>query len=201
VPAPFTLIDGLKVPVRVAGHPGLELCNTLAGRNGRPEHDYLATYDHLVVWAGAAGLIAPPDVTRLGAAAQRHPDQATAAVVAARRLRARAYEVLLGRADADTFAGFDGDVQSAAASLRLTRTAPVRREFAAEAGLMTPVYAAAWAASEALVSAGPARIRACPGRGCGWLFLDRTGRRRWCTMATCGNRSKARRFAERHRKV
>ncbi|MEM9223702.1 MAG: CGNR zinc finger domain-containing protein [Pseudomonadota bacterium] len=40
-----------------------------------------------------------------------------------------------------------------------------------------------------------ARLRMCPGHDCGWLFVDesRNGRRRWCTMATCGNREKARR--------
>ena len=39
------------------------------------------------------------------------------------------------------------------------------------------------------------RVKLCPGRDCGWLFLDETrgGRRRWCSMATCGNREKARR--------
>ncbi|WP_274423890.1 CGNR zinc finger domain-containing protein [Chelativorans sp. YIM 93263] len=39
------------------------------------------------------------------------------------------------------------------------------------------------------------RIKKCPGSNCGWLFLDETGngRRRWCSMETCGNRTKARR--------
>jgi len=39
------------------------------------------------------------------------------------------------------------------------------------------------------------RLSACP--RCGWLFLDtsRGGRRRWCSMQTCGNREKA----SRHR--
>jgi len=37
------------------------------------------------------------------------------------------------------------------------------------------------------------RVRECPGERCGWLFLDDSpaGRRRWCSMATCGNRAKA----------
>jgi len=36
------------------------------------------------------------------------------------------------------------------------------------------------------------RVRLCPGQDCGWLFLDTSGRRRWCSMATCGSRSKMR---------
>ena len=43
------------------------------------------------------------------------------------------------------------------------------------------------------------RVRRCPGRGCGWLFVDRSGRRRWCSMQTCGSRTKMRRLYERRR--
>lgn len=44
-----------------------------------------------------------------------------------------------------------------------------------------------------------ARLHRCPGRDCGWLFLDMSGRRRWCSMATCGSRDKMRRMYERKR--
>lgn len=44
-----------------------------------------------------------------------------------------------------------------------------------------------------------ARVRMCPGRNCGWLFLDASGRRRWCSMTTCGSREKMRRLYERRR--
>jgi predicted RNA-binding Zn ribbon-like protein len=44
-----------------------------------------------------------------------------------------------------------------------------------------------------------ARVRMCPGRNCGWLFLDASGRRRWCSMTTCGSREKMRRMYERRR--
>jgi predicted RNA-binding Zn ribbon-like protein len=44
-----------------------------------------------------------------------------------------------------------------------------------------------------------ARLRRCPGRGCGWLFLDASGRRRWCSMSTCGSREKMRRMYARQR--
>ncbi|MFE6504874.1 CGNR zinc finger domain-containing protein [Kitasatospora sp. NPDC057738] len=27
-----------------------------------------------------------------------------------------------------------------------------------------------------------------PSTGCGWLFPDASGRRRWCSLATCGTR-------------
>jgi predicted RNA-binding Zn ribbon-like protein len=43
------------------------------------------------------------------------------------------------------------------------------------------------------------RMKACP--ACGWAFYDRSRNRSrtWCTMATCGNRAKARSYRARHR--
>ncbi len=43
------------------------------------------------------------------------------------------------------------------------------------------------------------RIRRCPADDCAWVFWDSSakGTRRWCTMSVCGNRAKARAFAER----
>ena len=41
------------------------------------------------------------------------------------------------------------------------------------------------------------RVSRCPGRGCGWLFLNTSGRRRWCSMSTCGSREKMRRLHQR----
>jgi predicted RNA-binding Zn ribbon-like protein len=42
------------------------------------------------------------------------------------------------------------------------------------------------------------RVSHCPGRNCGWLFLNLSGRRRWCSMSTCGSREKMRRLHQRH---
>jgi predicted RNA-binding Zn ribbon-like protein len=45
------------------------------------------------------------------------------------------------------------------------------------------------------------RVRICANDTCRWIFFDesRSGRRRWCDMATCGNRAKARRHRERQK--
>lgn len=50
----------------------------------------------------------------------------------------------------------------------------------------------------------PKRLRHvshCPGRSCGWLFLDLSGRRRWCSMSTCGSREKMRRLYRRQTQI
>jgi predicted RNA-binding Zn ribbon-like protein len=50
-----------------------------------------------------------------------------------------------------------------------------------------------------LTAGHPDRIRICDNDTCRWVFYDtsRTGRRRWCDMATCGNRAKAARHRAR----
>lgn len=50
-----------------------------------------------------------------------------------------------------------------------------------------------------LTGGHPERIRICDNDTCRWVFYDtsRTGLRRWCDMATCGNRAKAARHRAR----
>ncbi|MDR4315441.1 Conserved protein containing a Zn-ribbon-like motif, possibly RNA-binding [Niallia circulans] len=45
------------------------------------------------------------------------------------------------------------------------------------------------------------RVKKCEGDSCGWLFFDtsRNRSRRWCSMADCGNRAKARRFYQKEK--
>jgi predicted RNA-binding Zn ribbon-like protein len=52
-----------------------------------------------------------------------------------------------------------------------------------------------------LTSGRPERIKICASETCDWIFYDasRTSRRRWCDMATCGNRAKAARHRARER--
>ena len=55
-------------------------------------------------------------------------------------------------------------------------------------------------ASDLLTSGELDRVKVCDAHDCGWFFVDvsRNKSRRWCDMAGCGNRDKARRYRERH---
>ncbi len=59
--------------------------------------------------------------------------------------------------------------------------------------------AMARSAAELLAEGPRAPIRKCAGPACALYFYDtsRTGRRRWCSMAVCGNRNKVAAFARR----
>jgi len=74
-------------------------------------------------------------------------------------------------------------------------------EFVArENGLEWLLAAVARSAAEILAEGADARVRICANPDCGLLFYDasRTKRRRWCSMAVCGNRHKVASFARKH---
>jgi predicted RNA-binding Zn ribbon-like protein len=52
-----------------------------------------------------------------------------------------------------------------------------------------------------LASGNPDRLRVCANDMCRWVFYDesRAGQRRWCDMASCGNRAKAARHRARQK--
>ena len=58
-----------------------------------------------------------------------------------------------------------------------------------------------WTAGDLLAGPRLNRVRRCANPECGWLFLDdsRAGKRRWCSMQSCGNRAKARRHYHKSR--
>jgi predicted RNA-binding Zn ribbon-like protein len=207
------LIDGVRVPDQVAGHPGLELCNTRAGWPGPVAHEYLISPRALAVWAFGAGLL--PAGTPVG-----DGDDERAALHAAIELRGQVYRCVLalaGPADgaepatrpqpADT-----RDWHDLAEAVRRARAVAnlgpdpdgARARWSLPADLRLPaawlaVHAATLAADEFLTGPLAGTACACPGPGCGWLFADPRRRRRWCTMTVCGNRAKARRHAKRRR--
>lgn len=196
----YVVIDGLQLPAKLSGHPALDFCNTLTGWDGHDQWDYLQSYEHLAVWSGFAGLLSPARIAALRREASRRGKAATAVLEAARDLRTRTYDVLRNGPNAQAFELVADDIGAATAQLRLRRDdQAIEWEIDPRAGLAAPIAAVAWSAGQLLTSSDLPLVRACPGRACGWLFLDRRGRRRWCTMTTCGNREKVRRFAARQR--
>ena len=185
------LASGLLLPAHLAGHPALELCNTFAGwGEGEVTRDYLASYEHLVVWAREQGLVGAAAAARLSDVEGEH------VLERARALRAGFYAVVTGTAVAADRAVVSHEAELAAARARLEWEAGAA-SWELPVTLEQPVLAVAREIAAFLTS--PVRVGRCPGRGCGWLFADPTGRRRWCSMAVCGNRAKARRHAQRLR--
>jgi predicted RNA-binding Zn ribbon-like protein len=197
-------VDGFPMPNLVGGHPALDLCNTWAGwgEPWDPKREWIPDYDRLAVWTGHAGLLDVGTVAALRRRAMRRREQADRVVETAHQLRAGLYGVLTESAS-DGFEIVARLAQRAMVSTYLVEdpSGVAERVLPASTGLELPLLAAARAAEDLLSSEGRATVGRCPGDDCGWLFLDPRGRRKWCSMATCGNRAKARAHFARQRKT
>lgn len=201
-------VAGQLVPDAVANHVALELCNTRAGWRGEAPREYLVSYDALAVWAGDVGLLTPREVRALRSEARSHPRSAAHAVEAAIALREAWYDVCTAPWEERPFPAAAltrlhrhiADA-SAVSVLRPSGDGAVRLDGGRvpSAGLLLPVHRAALAAYDMLATGEVAHAGRCAGHGCGWTFYDPAHRRHWCIMAICGNRAKARAFAERRR--
>jgi predicted RNA-binding Zn ribbon-like protein len=189
-------VDGLLLPVPVAGHPALELCNTRAGWSTQSPREYLVGYAELAVWARENDLLPSITVDGLLTTAAQNPRTATAVLRSAVAFREHLYDSLVHGSAASTSAA----VRTAARAVAdATPVADLGWHLAPTGSLRAPLDAFAITALPLLQDGRSVEVHLCAGAGCGWLFRDPTHRRRWCTMAVCGNRAKARRFAERHR--
>jgi len=171
--------------------------------------DALADFATFARWLEASGTL---DAERAGGLLRRAELQragATAALADARRVRAvlrRLAEQGAGAASAgaraDALVEINRVLGRSAGTRRVERRADGAyvRVFVAVgdafAGLMIPVVDSA---ADALILDELPRVRRCANARCARVFFDNTknGRRRWCDMATCGNRAKAERFRRR----
>ena len=192
--------DGLVLPRAIGGDAALDLVNTFAGWD-RPSaesaREYLQSYGHLVLWSASVGMVADSDVSPLRRAGRRNPGAADKALDRARQLRFSVHDLLLNREGEVALGTVKDLADEAIAAARLRWEPPARLEFAEDVG--RPLHELAWHCLLFLSTADATRVRACPGQDCGWIFIDRAGRRRWCRMEWCGNRAKARAHARRQK--
>lgn len=197
-------IEGVRLPRRIAGDVALDFCNTLAGWNESPRNrrDWLDDYDRMARWAEYGGLVTAEDRARLRRMAKRRRADAEAALQRARRLRESLQRAVTEPSDVHALRVVSTFAREAASHGVLVPDGDgARWQLRRSAGIAQPVLAVARAAESFLVDANLAEVKACPGAGCGWLFVDSSGRRRWCSMADCGNRAKVAAFAARNRRA
>jgi predicted RNA-binding Zn ribbon-like protein len=167
-------------------HPATDLCNTepvIGG--GRVE--LLPDFDAVVAWANLAGVAGggdPVDVTER---------EAALTLRFARRLRAALRSALdptiaepdaidaLNRVLGEAPGVLHAERSSGRIGVSLTAPTPAAQLRLDVAAATTDIF-----------RHDRRRIRRCAGPACVLLFLDvsKSGRRRWCDMAVCGNRAK-----------
>lgn len=195
------MLEGEPMPPLVGGAVALDFCNTWAGWGERPDprSDWVATYDRLALWAQWSGVVDAGIAGRVRRAAARDREGAEDVMRQIRTLRTAVHTCVLEPQRSGAVALLTGVARRAIAHARLVPGAAPHWEVPPSAGLGTPLHRLALACAEFLTRTDLGSVRACPGKQCGWLFLDSRGRRRWCEMATCGNRAKARAHAARVR--
>jgi predicted RNA-binding Zn ribbon-like protein len=192
-------------PRPLPGEPlALDLLNTCWMSSGVPV-DQLASDDGARAWLAAAG--SSGGLAWLSAAAS-----SPAATAAVRGPLTQAREAIREALSDKGAAGEQGRTGKAAverlntvlsrARVRLSVGAdrtPVRELDVADPVWRPAVLAAANLLD--LLEAAPDRIRRCQHPACVLWFFDttRSATRRWCSMATCGNRAKARKHYDRTR--
>ena len=192
-------IDGPKF---IANALCLDFVNTMTWRGTPWPHDYLRGYGDLVDWSRRAGILDEAEAADLHKKAVKDRRRGDVVLGAARELREAIHGLTASAARGKPHAPADMAVLN-----RLLAKAPRRQGLAkGEAGFVwklserprtldAMLFPIAESAGHTLVAAEAARLKACASPECGWVFLDTTrgNRRRWCDMADCGNRVKARR--------
>jgi predicted RNA-binding Zn ribbon-like protein len=169
--------------------------------------DALRDFESMVRWLEAAAVLDAERASGIRRRAQQQPAGASAAVVDGRRVRS-ALRSLAERGPMSERMRAEGlmEINRVLGRSAGTRRVDVRvdgtfiRSFVpvgdAFAGLVIPIVESA---ADALILGELSRVRQCADPRCCRVFFDNTknGRRRWCDMATCGNRAKAARHREK----
>jgi predicted RNA-binding Zn ribbon-like protein len=169
--------------------------------------DALRDFESMVRWLEAAAVLDNERAGGIRRRAQQQPAAASAAVVDGRRVRG-ALRLLAERGPMSERMRAEGlaEINRVLGRSAGTRRVDLRtdgtfiRSFVpvgdAFAGLVIPIVESA---ADALILGELQRVRQCADPRCRRVFFDNTknGRRRWCDMATCGNRAKAARHREK----
>ena len=182
----------------VAERLWLDFVNTDTGARGT---DALHDFSRFASWLEAAQVLDGERAGTMQRRALQQPAGALAVLGDARRVRAvlrdlaeRGVNATNARLDALTEINRVLGRSAGTRRVELRDDGTFARAFVAVgdafAGLLIPIVEGA---ADALILGELERVRRCADPRCGRVFQDETknGRRRWCDMATCGNRAKA----------
>jgi predicted RNA-binding Zn ribbon-like protein len=196
---------GFERSAQIGGHPALDFVNTVERwESGRPGEEYLVDYAALARWHAVTGLLGARALRLLESGSPVAQRTAWRRAIALRDTLYRLFTALAAERPAPQ-QDLDHLQQV------LAQTVPWRRmhaeggrivggwnfKHAPPVAILGPV---AWSTEELLMRGPLDRIKACPPtNGCGWLFLDlsKNRSRSWCSMKSCGNAAKVRRFRAR----
>lgn len=185
----------------------LEFANTVEWRGRDRPEDRLNDFTNLVAWARKVGLLTEAEARELDGEAARRPEEAYRAHGGAVELREAIYRIFSAVASQDAPPAEDLECLNAVLSQALAHLQVARAaggfawEWSGGNALDRLLWPIARSAAELLTSEELERVGVCADDRCGWLFFDtsKNHSRRWCSMDSCGNRAKVRRYYKRRR--
>ena len=205
------LAESVREQDLLGGRLALDFVNTVEPRIGPGQRDFLPDYAALAAWSAHSGAVTADEAASLDLAASRDGVRATAIWRRAIATREVLYRLLVAVAENDRPSPEDLAVLTrtfARAQQHAMLTADgrgVRWSWHSPTDLERPLWEVARSAVEILTTDDANRLGICRRAtdGCGWVFFDATKNRsrRWCGMADCGARAKARRLSERRRQA
>lgn len=188
--------------ILIEEHLCLDFANTVSWHNGDSPIERLLNYDKLLEWSRNAGILSIPQEKKLLEKANRLPNQAEKSLEEAIELREAIFRLFRSIAAGQMADSFDIAILNKylTKAYSLAEIIPRDSKFAltfrnGENELDYMLWPIVQSAINLLLLGNLNRVKQCEGDPCGWLFLDssRNKSRRWCSMADCGNREKARR--------
>jgi len=186
----------------VGAHPALDFTNTASERTCPVLTERLGSYDDLLTWSRQAGVLDEGPAAQLGKLAAAQPRAAAAALRRAQEFREISFRLFGALIDGTEPA--EADVgrlnhyvrkSSRGGGVLWNGHAFVVDAPPPQSALDEPLARITQGVVEVLAGEQSRYVSRCHDVECGWLFLDKSParRRRWCSMADCGNRAKARR--------
>ena len=184
----------------VAGNPVLDFLNTVDAQGRSADHNRLTSYTSALAWSVAAGLMEKTESQRVDEAASCSPEDAAQALSDLVEWRESVHRVLTAIANNEEPPPIDWkiaelSIQKAISTALLSRdTAGLTTWRVRDTSDLTTLRQKLALGLHALLGTDLViNLKLC--EGCSWMFIDpsKNHRRRWCSMATCGNRAKAKR--------
>ncbi|ASK64011.1 hypothetical protein CFK37_18545 [Virgibacillus phasianinus] len=192
-------------PDLLGGRLCLDFANTVSWHDSSEKsQELLTSYEKLINWSLHANILKEQQSLSLLKKAESQPAKAKEVLQQAVELRESIYQIFSLVSNNETPVSKDLSILNEALgnAYGTMRVVPGKNKFSLELlnceetldGMLSPIVQSA---IEILISEKElSRVKKCEGAPCGWLFLDtsRNRSRRWCSMADCGNRAKAKRF-------
>lgn len=187
----------------------LDFLNTTGSKSKQRTNERLRSSRALLDWGLAAQLIDADEQQLLAQLGQATPVAADSELNLIIQWREAVHALMHAFAhsqepEAGVVKGVETVIQQALASAQL-RYAAGKPAFwyvdPDKTGLSTIRHRLALHLNKSITGGKYQQIKEC--EACTWMFIDtsRSRRRRWCSMSTCGNRAKARRFYQNENKT